>query len=151
MITALVIIVGGTAFYGGMRYSESRQSALRRTGAFQNLQNLSPEERQQAMQQFRNGSGSLAGRRNGAGGPPGGGLVSGEILAKDDKSITVKLRDGGSKIIFFSSSTSINKTTDGAPSDLEVGKQTMVTGKANDDGSITAESIQIRPNLPAQN
>ncbi|OIO07392.1 hypothetical protein CO115_00755 [Candidatus Falkowbacteria bacterium CG_4_9_14_3_um_filter_36_9] len=60
------------------------------------------------------------------------------------------MRDGGSKIVFLSDSTSIGKTTDGTVADLEAGKQVTINGKDNSDGSVTAQSIQIRPNLPPQ-
>jgi len=145
IVIATAVVVGGGAFFGGMKYAESKSPRGRLSQAdFQNLQNLSPEERQQRLQElganaggFRGGSGG--GQRN------GGGLTSGEIISKDDKSVTIKLRDGGSKIVFLSDSTEIWKSTAGALSDLEIGKNISVNGTANSDGSITAQTIQLRP------
>jgi hypothetical protein len=37
--------------------------------------------------------------------------------------------------------------TTGAISDLTIGTQVSVTGTANGDGSITAKSVQIKPNI----
>lgn len=147
VVIAVAVVVGGGAFFGGMKYTESKSPRSRVSQAdFQNLQNLSPEERQQRLQEF--GASAGAGFRGGAGGGQrsDGGFTVGEIISKDEKSVTVKLQDGGSKIVFFSDSTSISKMTDGAKTDLEVGKQITVNGSVNSDGSITAQSVQLRSN-----
>jgi len=125
-ILAVAVVVGGGAFYGGMKYAE----------------NKAVSDRQQRIQQF---GGSGTGFRNGgSGNRTAGGFASGEILSKDDKSITIKMRDGGSKIIFFSDTTEIGKFVNGTSSDLEVGKNVSINGTANSDGSITAQTIQLR-------
>ncbi len=135
----IVLLIGAGAFYGGMKYQQSKTQSN-----FQNLGNMTQAERQQAFQQM---GGDAAGvfRGNRQGGNTAGGFVSGDILSKDEKSVTIKLRDGGSRIIFFSDSTEIAKSVAGTLADLETDKTISVTGTANQDGSLTAQSIQIRP------
>ncbi|MEK7519904.1 MAG: hypothetical protein AAB581_01510 [Patescibacteria group bacterium] len=136
-----MVIVGAGAFGGGMQYAQKKsQSAVPGNG--QNFRDLSPEERQARFQQM----GGTRGMRTTA----GGGFITGEVIAQDDTSVTVKLRDGGSTIVFFGEQTQIAKTVTGAASDLAPGEQVAVTGTANQDGSVTAASIQIRP-APPQN
>lgn len=126
-------VFGGISFYAGTKYSQ---------GGRGNFSNLSSEERQRRFQELGTaGAGSFRGGRMGG---QGGEFVGGEILSKDDKSFTVKLREGGSKIIFFSSSTEINKSAKGSPQDLGSGVQVLVNGTANSDGSLTAQTVQIR-------
>jgi len=138
-----VVVVGAASFYGGMVYGKS-------LGA----QNLAAGQRQGFA---ANGAGGI--QRSGAGQSQagqarvgnrmaGGGFVNGDIIAKDDKSITVKSADGGSKIVFLSDTTQIMKSVDGSSADLENGKNVMITGSANSDGSLTAQSIQLRPAAP---
>jgi hypothetical protein len=74
-----------------------------------------------------------------------GGVVFGSILSMDDKSITVKLSDGSSKIVLFGTSTTYTNTVDAAKSDLKVGENVAVSGTSNSDGSVTATSVQINP------
>ncbi len=78
----------------------------------------------------------------------GGGGISGDVTAKDDTSVTVKSRDGSSRIILYSGTTQIFKSTTGTISDVAVGEQISAQGTQNTDGSITAQSIQIRPAMP---
>jgi len=134
LITA--VVVGGGAFYGGMKYGQSTFSFSGRG----NFGNLSAEDTQARFQQrggATNGSGTGAPRM-------GGGMVLGEIISKDDKSITVSVKDGGSKIVFLSDSVLVNKSVVGSLGDLKVGDSVSVSGSANSDGSINAKSIQIQ-------
>lgn len=146
-VIAVAIIAGGGAFYGGMKYAGTKTSRDSLQGNFPNMQNLSPEERQQRFQQMGTNGGTAIRGVNGSGMRNGGGFSGGEIISMDDKSLTVKLPDGGSKIIFFSESTEIVKSVTSTASDLEIGKNVMVTGTTNSDGSVTAQSIQLRPQL----
>ncbi|MCX6743902.1 MAG: DUF5666 domain-containing protein [Candidatus Parcubacteria bacterium] len=131
IIIIAVLIVGAGAFYGGMVYGKSSKPV---SGA---------------GQRFGQGGGNFSGQR--ANGGNGDSMINGTILAKDDKSITVKLRDNGSRIIFFSDSTSVGKFVSGASADLTVGENVMVNGKANTDGSVSASNIQIRPAVTVPN
>ncbi|MFA6428723.1 MAG: hypothetical protein WCW02_04270 [Candidatus Buchananbacteria bacterium] len=129
----VVIVLGAGFFYGGMKYGQDKKfksNGLEFNGGLPN-QNNSTQARSST-------------RGNGA----GGGFASGDIIAKDDKSITIKLNNGGSKIILYASSTQITKAATGSIDDLKVGAGVIVNGSANADGSITSQSIQIRPALP---
>jgi hypothetical protein len=137
-IIIVFIAIGGGAFYGGIKYTESKTPNASVNGAnFRNFQNMSPEERQ-------NLSGQTGTNRIGANRGVGFGGVNGELLSKNEDSITVKLNDGGSKIVYFVETTKVSKTVDGAIEDLQIGANVMVSGDANEDGSVIARTIQIR-------
>ncbi len=142
IIVAIIIIAGGS-FYAGMRYEQSKNTAANRNAG--GFANLTPEERQARLQQFGATAGQGGGQR---GTRANGGFATGDIISKDDKSITVKLPDGGSKIIFYSTSTQVKKAVDGTSDDLQTGTQVTVNGSANSDGSLTAQTIQIRQVIP---
>ncbi len=122
IIFVVVIIVSGGAFYGGIKYQESKTPRF---------QNLSSEQRQQFSQE-------KAGKGIGAG------FLTGEVIAKDEQSLTLKMPDASSKIVFFSDSTATTKSAEGSLNNLEIGKTISINGTANQDGSITANSIQLR-------
>ncbi len=134
IVIGVALLVGIGSFYGGMRYAQAKAPA-----------------RGARMGQATGGNGQFQGAagRNGAARSGMGGFVNGDILANDGKTLTVKLRDGGSKIVFLGDTTEILKSVAGAASDLEVGKAVMVIGKTNDDGSMTAQNIQLRPAMMA--
>ena len=76
-----------------------------------------------------------------------GGFTGGEVTSVDGNGFTVKLRDGSSKIVFLSGATEILKFATGTVTDIQVGEQATVSGSANSDGSITAKSVQLRPQI----
>lgn len=131
----VVIIVAGASFYGGMEFQKSQ---------IKNFKVGAGDRMQQFQQGGPNASGMGAGKNN------GGGFIMGDIISKDDKSITLKDRNGGSKIIFFSETTEISKFAQGSAGDLVVGQSVTVVGKTNSDGSVIAQTIQQRPNMPTQ-
>lgn len=125
------LVVAGLSFWGGMKYGQSKNS------------NFALNSRQGGFNQ--NLVAGQNGGRIGMRGSTGGGFVTGEILSKDEKSMTIKIRDGGSKIVFFSPTTKVEKTVDGTIVDASVGKQVTIVGTTNSDGSVVATSIQMRP------
>ncbi len=128
---AIAVVFGGAGFYGGTKYAQSKTPQRSAQGNFGNLQ--------------RSGAANMGGLR----GNGSGGFTTGEIIAKDNNSVTVKLNDGGSKIVFYSNTTEVDKFAKGTAGDLQIGESVTVSGQANQDGSITAQSVQIRPNMPS--
>lgn len=123
-VIIIAILFGGASFFGGMKYSESQRN-----------------NRANGARQFQNGAfPSGRGVRGGNGGP-----VTGEIVSSDDKSITVKIQDGSSKIVILSETTTYNKTSEGSKTDLAVGARVGVFGMTNPDGSVTAQNVQLNP------
>jgi hypothetical protein len=133
IIAITVVIVGGLAFYVGMKYDQSASKS--------NMQ-----ERFQQLGDQQGAAFAGAGRMQ----RTGGGFVAGEIISKDDKSVTVKIQDGGSKIIFVSSDTKVTKNAEGSLDDVSVGTSISANGTPNQDGSISAQNIQIRPAIVQQ-
>ena len=117
----VAVVFAGAGFYGGMLYGGSKNSTAV-PGAVNRP----------------------AGAGNAQSGAAGGGAY-GEIVSVDSTSMTVKMSDGGSKIIFFSGSAKITKNADAQVSDLVVGQTVMASGNANSDGSVSAKTIEINP------
>lgn len=126
VIILVAVLVGAGAFFGGMKYQQSKTPS----------------------RQFGGGQGIRAGQGGqGQGTRQGFRPVNGEIISADEKSITVKMQDGTSRIVLFSDKTEINKASTGTKEDLKVGEKVAVFGTDNSDGSVTAQNIQLNPIL----
>lgn len=120
---AVALIVAGIGFFAGMKYQQAQ----------------SPNS---TMAAFREANGDRAAAFR-SGQANGFRPVNGEIISADEKSITVKLSDGSSKIVLFSDSTNINKAENGSAQDLKEGETVAVFGTQNSDGTVSAENIQL--------
>lgn len=130
--TAIVVVVAIVAFYGGFLYGKNKGASF-------------PKE-------FANGAMSGQGRNfsdqasgTGQRTARGNAMTAGEIISRDDQSLTIKLTDGSSKIVLVSDKTTVTKSTDGSLTDCQTGENVMISGTTNTDGSISAQNIQIRP------
>ena len=118
------LVAAGGGFFAGMKYQQSKRVSFT---------SMMPAG------QGRMGGGT----QNMAGGKGMSRPVYGEIIKADAKTITVKSRDGSSKIVLLSETGQIYKAVAGAIDDLKIGTQVSVFGSANPDGSVTAQNIQI--------
>ncbi len=114
------LIIAIVAFVGGMYYGKSTVSSS-----------------------FA-GRGSFASSTRSLGSRTGGGFVTGQIVSADAQSLTVQLANGNSEVVFYSSSTSVVKPSPASASDLTPGTTVMIGGTQNSDGSVTAQTIQVR-------
>jgi len=119
----ICVAVAGGSFFAGMKYQQSKQPSF--AGRFGNRQDVRTGEGQG---QFRNGR-----------------PIQGDIISADEKTITVKMADGSTKIVILSETTTYNKTSDASKADLKVGEKVGVFGTENADGSVTAQNIQLNP------
>ena len=129
VIISLIVVSGGS-FYGGIKYAESKVS-----------QGFTQKDSQQ--QKFPQGA-TKEDSQSKNNGEARSNFLSGEILTKDEQSLTLKIPNGGSKIVFFSEATDVTKSASGSSEDFKEGQQIMITGEENSDGSYIAQTIQIR-------
>ncbi|HEY6020020.1 MAG TPA: hypothetical protein VIY48_09000 [Candidatus Paceibacterota bacterium] len=118
-------VVGGGAFYGGTVYAKGQTSA---------------------QGQFATGNGQFFARTGGPGNRTGGGFTAGKIISVSNGQLVIQsMQSSSTEIVLLGNSTQIEKTVRGTQSDLTAGTNVVVTGSSNSDGSLTAQSVQIRP------
>jgi len=126
------VIVAIVAFAGGWFIGKSMAAPAAGRGAFTGTFSSSTR-----------GAG-FGGGRGGA----GGGFVAGTVASLGSGSMTISLPNGNSEIVFYSSSTQVIKPSPASVSDLTPGTMVMIGGTSNSDGSLTAQSIQVRNASP---
>lgn len=135
IITSLILVIGLAAGFGGGYYYRNQQLGMLR-GNFPGMQNGNPQ-RFNGMPGIGQGGTSLS--RS----------INGEVISieKDtngeNKSITLKIMDGSSKIVLFSESTTFLNTVPSSKTDLKDNIYVSIVGTPNSDGSITAGNVQL--------
>jgi len=136
----VAVAAGAISFYGGSVFAKRLSTSQ---GAGRQMGN----DPTGGMMASGRAVGGQFGRNN-------SGLINGEVVSKDATSITIKLQaapggqtDGqtGSKVVFYSASTTVAKMATVSMDELTPGTSVMIVGKSETDGSMTAQSIQIRP------
>jgi len=120
----LIVIFSGLGFFAGTKYQSSKTPTFGRMG---NRPEISGTPRRMGFNQ-----------------------IMGEIIAQDEKTLTIKTLDGSSKIIVLTESTLYNKSSEAAITDLKTGEKVAIFGKENQDGTVTADNINLNPALRAQ-
>src|SRR6266849_919341 len=114
IIIIIVIIVAAGGFFAGMKYQQSQRATLAQGAA---------------------GAGGFRQRFGGQGGQNGQ-AVRGQVISTDNGTMTIKMRDGSTKLVVLSTSTNITHAATGSKEDLKAGEQVMVFGSNNSDGSV---------------
>lgn len=128
-ILVLVILVAGGSFFAGtaVGQSQARQSLFQGRFGGQGGQFQRPDRTPQP------------------GGPAGGarlgGGMMGTIKSVEGDTLVVTTTEGDTQV-HATDTTLIEKYTTVGVGDLEVGERVVVSGSQNDDGSVTARSIQ---------
>ena len=141
LVVILMLVVAGGSFAVGYKIAEGKNAL----GTF---------ARNGSMMGNRINDGT--GRGTGQGQQIGGGMmrgnrqIAGEVIALDDKTMTIKMADGSSKIVLLSSTMTISKSIDAPKTDLKVGSKVAVFGAQNTDGSQTATTVELDPKFLGQ-
>ena len=139
---------------GGARGAASGQAGQRGTGG-QAAQQGTGGQAGQGAGAATTGGGATTGARQGgaggAGGQAGGGRTVGTVESLAGDTLTVTAQSGAVKVQ-LSEQTTIQKrtqgsreTTPGSRADLTAGTRVMVQGPAGEDGTVTAQTVQVLP------
>jgi hypothetical protein len=115
------VLAGALGFFGGVTYQKTQAPSFA----------------------GRSGQGGFP-RQGGANGGLAANVVTGTVIAQDAQSITVKSANGGSKTVFISAQTQIDKQQVLKATDIKVGDEVGAFGQTAN-GGIDARTVQIIP------
>ena len=145
---------GARAAAGGGQFAAAGQGGQRSAGGQTAQQGAGGQAGQGTGAATTGGAAAGAGQGGagrGAGGQAGGGRTVGAVESLTGDTLTVTTQNGAVKVQ-LSEQTTIQKrtpgsreTTPGTRADLTAGTRVMVQGPAGEDGTVTAQTIQVLP------
>ena len=138
IVIAVVVVAGAGVggFFAGRSYERNHANSVRND--FLRSRGINPND--------TNGSGFPSGA-NGQDRAFGGGTF-GTIKSINGNTIVVTTAQNTDVTVTLSDSTRIEKTTQGATTDLQTGDQVTVGGERDSNGNVTATQITIIPAVP---
>lgn len=142
LVVILLLVVGGGSFGIGYKVAEGKNAigTFARNGTGQMMSNRNNDGTGRGIGQGQQAGGMMRGNRQ----------IAGEVIALDDKTMTIKMADGSSKIVLLSSTMTISKSVEAPITDLKVGSKVAVFGAQNTDGSQTATTVELDPKFMGQ-
>lgn len=142
LVVILMLVVAGGSFGIGYKIAEGKNTlgSFARNGTGQMMGRGTREGLGQGVGQGQQAGGMMRGNRQ----------TAGEVVALDDKTMTIKMADGSSKIVLLSSTMTISKSINALKTDLKVGSKVSVFGTQNQDGSQTAAAVELDPKFLGQ-
>ncbi len=139
----VIVLIAAGSFYGGMVFGKQQATA---TAAAVPMNFPEGFQRPDGAALPGDGTGRLGAR--GQDGAAGGfaaqpGMIFGEIQSIDGDILLVVDANGAEKRVQVTNTTLIEKNASVDVTDLAAGETVIVSGSENDDGSITARSVQV--------
>jgi hypothetical protein len=149
LAVVVVVLIAGASFYGGLVFGKNQASASAATVPMNFPEGFQPPGGAAApgdgARPFGGrGQGGAAGDGAAAGNVPDG-MTFGQIESIDGSTLTLLTQTGGAVTVQVTDTTLIEKNTSVDVTDLATGDAVIVSGSDNDDGSITARSVQVAP------
>jgi len=140
LLVIVVLVLMGGSFYGGTLYGKQTAEPAFPAEFAERMSRLAEEGGVMPEPGQGFGQGGFSRLRGEDG--QGGGLV-GQIEQNDGSTIVIFGLDGSQTVVKVTDTTLIEKYASVTAAELEVGEQVIVSGSRNDDGSITARSVQV--------
>ncbi len=134
LAVVLVVAACGGGFWAGTQYEANR---IR-----QNPAALFQRDGAMPAEPYADRTAPVGNAPSQGGRPDGAGGTMGTVASVEGNVVTITKQDGSSVRVQTAESTLIEKSMTVTLAELTVGEQVIVSGTTNEDGSITARSIQ---------
>jgi len=134
----VVVVIAAGSFYGGTVFGKNQaQPTFPVLGEGEGLPRVRGQFGPPPGGQAGTESGQFTGRQ--------GGMLFGEIQTIGSGALTVTDPSGQQITVYIADTTLIQKQATVTLADLEEGETVIISGNRDDDGNITARSLQVSP------